>query len=108
MCWVNRVWAGAEAQRGGFDEVVLLDERGEVSECTAANIFAAKNGKVRTPPLNSGCLEGVTRGVLLEIAADAGASVAEQTLRLQDLYEADEVLVTSTNRNVLGVTKSAG
>jgi len=108
ISWLNSVWAAAEAQREGFDEVVLLNERGEVSECTAANIFAAKNRKVLTPPLNSGCLEGVTRGVLLEIAADAGTSVAEQTLRLEDLYEADEVFVTSTNRNVIGVTEIAG
>src|ERR1700692_2509073 len=66
--------AWAEAQRDGFDEVLLLNERGEVSECTAANIFAVKGGKVLTPPLNSGCLEGVTRGGLTEVAAEAGTS----------------------------------
>jgi branched-chain amino acid aminotransferase len=106
--WLNSVWAVAEAQREGFDEVVLLNERGEVSECTAANIFAAKNGKVITPPLSSGCLEGVTRGVLMEIAGDAGTSVLEQTMRLEDLYNADEVFMTSTNRNVIGVKEIAG
>jgi branched-chain amino acid aminotransferase len=108
ISWLNSVWAAAEAQREGFDEVVLLNERGEVSECTAANIFAVKKEKIMTPPLNSGCLEGVTRGVLMEVAADASASVVEQTLRLEDLYEADEVFVTSTNRNVIGVREIAG
>lgn len=108
ISWLNSVWAVAEAQREGFDEVVLLNERGEVSECTAANIFAAKNGKVITPPLSSGCLEGVTRGVLMEIAGDASTSVVEQTMRLEDLYTADEVFVTSTNRNVIGVKEIAG
>jgi len=108
ISWLNSVWAVAEAQREGFDEVVLLNERGEVSECTAANIFAVKKDKVVTPPLNSGCLEGVTRGVLMEIASDAGTSVVEQTLRLDDLYAADEVFVTSTNRNVIGVSEIAG
>jgi branched-chain amino acid aminotransferase len=108
ISWLNSVWAAAEAQREGFDEVVLLNERGEVSECTAANIFMVKKDKVVTPPLSSGCLEGVTRGVLTEIAADAGTSVTEQTLRLEDLYEADEVFVTSTNRNVIGVREIAG
>ena len=108
ISWLNSVWASAEAQRAGFDEVVLLNERGEVSECTAANIFAVKDEKVRTPPLNSGCLEGVTRGVLMEVAGDAATSVAEQTLRLDDLYAADEVFITSTNRNVIGVTEIAG
>lgn len=108
ISWLNSVWAVAEAQREGFDEVVLLNERGEVSECTAANIFVVKKEKVVTPPLSSGCLEGVTRGVLMEIAADAGTSITEQTLRLEDLYSADEVFITSTNRNALGVTEIAG
>jgi branched-chain amino acid aminotransferase len=106
--WLNSVWAVAEAQREGFDEVVLLNERGEVSECTAANIFAVKGDKVLTPPLNSGCLEGVTRGVLTEVAAEAGTSVVEQTLRPDDLYAADEVFITSTNRNVIGIREIAG
>jgi branched-chain amino acid aminotransferase len=106
--WLNSVWATAEAQKEGYDEVVLLNERGEVSECTAANIFAVTGDKVLTPPLSSGCLEGVTRGVLMEVAADAGTLVVEQTLRLEDLYAADEVFVTSTNRNVIGVKEIAG
>lgn len=108
ISWLDSAWAAREAQREGFDEVVLLNERGEVSECTAANIFAVRAAKVLTPPLSSGCLEGVTRGVLMEIASDAGTSVVEQTLRLEDLYSADEVFVTSTNRNVIGVKEIAG
>lgn len=108
ISWLNSVWPVAEAQREGYDEVVLLNERGEVSECTAANIFAVKNGKVATPPLNSGCLEGVTRSVLLEIATDAATVIAEQALRPDDLYSADEVFVTSTNRNLIGVKEIAG
>lgn len=108
ISWLNSVWASAEAQKEGFDEVVLLNERGEVAECTAANIFMAKDQKVFTPPLSSGCLEGVTRAVLMEIASEAGTSVAEQTLRLEDLYAADEVFITSTNRNVIGVREIAG
>jgi branched-chain amino acid aminotransferase len=106
--WLNNVWSVAEAQREGFDEVVLLNERGEVSECTAANIYVVRKAKVVTPPLSSGCLEGVTRGVLMEIASEAGTSVQEQTLRLEDLFGADEVFVTSTNRNVIGVAEIAG
>jgi len=108
MSWLNSVWASREAQQAGFDEVVLLSERGEVSECTAANIFAVKDKRVLTPPLSSGCLEGVTRAVLMEIASEAGTSVSEQTLRLEDLYGADEVFITSTNRNVIGVKEIAG
>jgi branched-chain amino acid aminotransferase len=103
ISWLNNVWALAEAAKDGFDEVVLLNERHEVSECTSANIFTVKNGKVLTPPLSSGCLEGVTRGILMEIAPEAGVSVKEQSLHAEDLYSADELFITSTNRNVIGV-----
>ncbi|MFZ0820733.1 MAG: aminotransferase class IV [Candidatus Acidiferrales bacterium] len=106
--WLNNVWNLAEAQEAGFDEVVLLNERGEVSECTAANIFCVRGGRVLTPPLSSGCLEGITRGVVLEIAASVGVSAAEQTLMPEDLYRAEEVCMSSTNRNLLGVGEIAG
>jgi len=69
--WLNNVWNLAEAQERGFNEVVLLNERGEVAECTAANLFCVRRGAVETPPLASGCLEGVTRGLLLELAPPA-------------------------------------
>ena len=108
ISWLPNVWAVAEAVKEGFDEVVLLNERGEVAECTAANIFVVKNRKIYTPPLNSGCLEGVTRGILFEIAPEAGVSIAEQALRPEDLYSAEEVFVTSTNRNLIGVGEIAG
>jgi branched-chain amino acid aminotransferase len=108
ISWLNSVWAANEAHREGFDEVVLLNERGEVSECTAANLFVVKNQKVLTPPLSSGCLEGVTRGVLMEIATETGTSVGEQSLHMEDLLSADEVFITSTNRNVIGVKEIDG
>src|ERR1700722_15106755 len=63
--WLNNVWSLYEAQQAGYDEVVLLNERGEVAECTAANIFCVLRGRVATPPLSSGCLAGVTRELLL-------------------------------------------
>ncbi len=106
--WLANVWNLYEAQRRGFDEVVLLNERGEVAECTAANIFCVRAGKVFTPPLTSGCLEGVTRGVLLEIGADAGAPIEERTLQPEDLFAADEVFISSTNRSVLAVGEIEG
>jgi branched-chain amino acid aminotransferase len=108
ISWLPNVWAVAEAQKEGFDEVVLLNERGEVAECTAANIFLVKGDKVFTPPLSSGCLEGVTRGILMEIAPEAGISVVEQTLKPEDFATADEVFISSTNRNLIGVGEIAG
>jgi branched-chain amino acid aminotransferase len=106
--WLNNVWHLAEAQKAGWTEVILLNERGEVAECTSANIFCVKDGAVLTPPLSSGCLEGVTRAVLLEIAPRAGVPMIEKTLTLDDLYGADEVFITSTNRTLLGVSEISG
>jgi branched-chain amino acid aminotransferase len=108
ISWLNNVWSVAEAQKEGFDEVILLNERGEVAECTAANVYLVKGDKILTPPLSSGCLEGVTRGILFEVAGEAGVSVKEHILRPEDLYSADEVFITSTNRNVIGVGEIAG
>jgi branched-chain amino acid aminotransferase len=106
--WLDNVWNYYEAQRAGFDEVVLLNERGEVAECTAANIFCVQGGRVATPPVSAGCLQGITRSVLLEIGAGVGAPVEERTLRPEDLYAADEVFISSTNRSMLGVSEVNG
>jgi len=106
--WLNNVWNLYEAQQAGCDEVVMLNERGEVAECTAANIFCVRGGRVCTPPLASGCLEGVTRSVLLEIGARVGAPVEECNLLPEDLYGADEVFISSTNRSMLGVSEING
>lgn len=106
--WIFNVWTLQGAQQRGFDEALLLNERGEIAECTAANIFCARGGRVFTPPLSSGCLEGVTRGILLDIAPAARISVEEKTLLPEDLYAADEVFITSTNRSLLGVSEVEG
>lgn len=108
ISWLPNVWAVAEAQKAGFDEVILLNERGEVAECTAANIFAVKGTKIFTPPLNSGCLEGVTRAILMEIAPELGLSVVETPMKPEDFLSADEVFMSSTNRNIIGVGEIAG
>jgi len=106
--WLNNVWSLNESQQAGYDEVVLLNERGEVAECTAANIFCAREGRVATPPLSSGCLEGVTRGLVLELGPREGVRVEERTLFPDDLYSADEVLISSTNRNTIAASEVNG
>ena len=73
-----------------------------------ANVFCVKAGKMATPPLNSGCLEGITRQVLMEIGASAGVTVEERTLFPEDLYSAEEVFISSSNRNLIGVSEIAG
>lgn len=106
--WLENVWNLREAKLHGFDDAVLLNERGEVSECVAANIFAVRSGQVLTPPLTSGCLPGITREVLLEISPSCGVAIREAVLRPEDLFSAEEVFLTSTNRDVLSVGEIAG
>lgn len=103
--WSNNLTFLEQAKARGFDEVVLLNERGEVSECTSANLFVVRGGSVLTPPLSSGCLPGVTRLLLLDEVKVDGVTVEEATLRLEDLYEADEVFMTSTTRELLPVVQ---
>ena len=103
LSWsMNLTWLEA-AQRRGFDEVILLNERGEVTECTSANIFIANGNQVWTPPLNSGCLPGITRELLLGEIHVPGAPVSEKALTPGDLEQADEIFITSTTRDLLPV-----
>jgi len=112
LSWAqNLTWAEG-AQKQGFDETILLNERGQVAECTSANIFAVLDGAVYTPPLSDGCLAGITREVLLNeivlLKGAAGICIAERSLPLDDLYRADEVFITSTTRDLLPVHEIAG
>lgn len=103
LSWaMNLTWV-EEAQSKGFDEVILLNERGEVAECTSANIFIARGNQVFTPPISSGCLPGVTRDLLLSEIHVPGIQVSEKVLMPADLENADEVFITSTTREVLPV-----
>jgi branched-chain amino acid aminotransferase len=104
LSWASNLTWVEEAQNRGFDEVILLNEREEVAECTSANVFAVIGGKVCTPPLSSGCLPGVTRAVLLE---EIGG-IEERALRLEDLYRAEEVFVSSTTRELMPVSEIEG
>jgi branched-chain amino acid aminotransferase len=99
---MNLTWLES-AQARGLDEVILLNERGEVAECTSANIFIANGSQVWTPPLNSGCLPGITREVLLGDIHAPGIEIGERTLMPADLELADDVFITSTTRNLLPV-----
>ena len=108
LSWAENLTRYERAHEQGFDEVVLLNERGEVSECTSANIFAVEGDRVHTPPLSSGCLPGVTRAVLLEETRVPGLTIEEKVLSPADLEAADEVFITSTTREVLPVISVQG
>jgi branched-chain amino acid aminotransferase len=98
--WLPNVWSLKRAGDRGFDEVILLNEHAEVAECTAANVFVCREGEVRTPPLSSGCLAGVTREILLEEAPGAGVKIVEAKITARDLERADEIFISSTTREV--------
>jgi branched-chain amino acid aminotransferase len=108
LSWSQNLTWYEEAHEQGFDEVVLLNERGEVSECTSANIFAIRGGEVATPPLNSGCLPGITREILLEQIHLPGVSLVEKTLLPEDLECADQIFLTSSTRDLLPVSHVEG
>jgi branched-chain amino acid aminotransferase len=102
LCWHEM------AKVRGCDEALLLNEHGNVSECTSANVFVVRGDRVTTPPLSSGCLPGVTREVLLTDIRVPGVVFEERDLQLADLEAADEVFITSTTRDLLPVLSIEG
>lgn len=93
------------ARRQGFQETVFLNTQGHVCEAATGNLFLVKNGTLHTPSLNSGCLPGVTREVVLELAKDHGISCVEREVVLGDLHGADEIFLTSATRGPVGVSR---
>lgn len=108
LAWAPNLKMLEDAQCRGFDEALLLNERDEICECTSANVFVAQGGEILTPPLNSGCLPGVTRQILLNTVRVEGVPLREKALYLPDLEQADEVFITSTTRNLLPVISIEG
>lgn len=103
--YLNNIMAKIEASNAGCLEALMLNHKGEVSECTADNIFIVRDGNLLTPPTDAGILEGVTREVVLELARSAGIPTFEKTLTRHDVYVADECFMTGTAAEVIGVVK---
>ncbi|WDI45124.1 branched-chain-amino-acid transaminase [Bremerella sp. P1] len=103
--YLNNIMAKIEASNAGCLEALMLNHKGEVSECTADNIFIVRDGNLLTPPTDAGILEGVTRDVVLELAQAAGIPTFEKTLTRHDIYVADECFMTGTAAEVIGVVK---
>jgi branched-chain amino acid aminotransferase len=101
--WLQNVWVVDQAHHRGFEDAVLLNEFGNVTECTAANLYMVKNGEVITPPLSSGCLAGVSRLLLEQLAPKAGVPIVERDFTARELYTADEAFISSTTRQVQAV-----
>lgn len=93
--YVNSIFAKCEAKADGYDEAILLDPDGYVSEGTGENIFLVRKGKIKTTPLTS-ILEGITRNSVMELAREQGLTVTEERFTRDEMYIADEVFVTGT------------
>lgn len=103
--YLNNILAKIEALDAGVQEAVMLNYRGFVAEATGDNVFIIKDGRVLTPSLDCGILEGITRDFVMELAAQQGLEVQETELRIDDLYYADECFLTGTAAEIIPITK---
>jgi branched-chain amino acid aminotransferase len=106
--YLNNILAKIEANIAGVEEAIMLNNEGYVAECTGDNLFILKNGEMFTPPLSAGALYGITRGVVIGMAREAGIAVSEPNLTRYDLFNADECFLTGTGAELIPVTKIDG
>ncbi len=105
--YVNSVLAKMQAKRDGYDEALMLDTSGYVSEATGENLFMVRNGVIKTPPLTS-VLDGITRDSLITVARDLGYTVQEQMFTRDELYVADEAFFSGTAAEVTPIREVDG
>lgn len=103
--YLGSILAKIEGLKAGCNEALMLNINGEVAECTADNIFLIKQGRIATPHVNAGILDGITRRAVIELAQQAGIPVEETTLTRHDVYVADECFLTGSAAEVIPVIK---
>jgi branched-chain amino acid aminotransferase len=101
--YINSILAKREALQAGYDEALMLDVDGRVSEGSGENLFLVADGKVSTPSLDSGCLDGITRDTVMKLLRDQGYEVTEAEIAPEQLCEADELFLTGTAAEVTPV-----
>ena len=106
--YLNNVMARIEANLANADEALMLNDEGNVAECTADNVFIVKRGQIFTPPITAGALRGITRSVVFEIAAETGIKVTEADITRHDVFIADEAFLTGTAAEIIPVVKADG
>jgi branched-chain amino acid aminotransferase len=106
--YLTSVLASAEARSRGAHEALLLNAAGEICECTADNVFFARGGRVFTPPVAAGGLEGITRDHVIGLLRSDGVEVAEQAVVLADAWTADEAFLTGTGAEVVPIASVDG
>ena len=94
--YLNSILATQEIKRNGYDEAIMLDQLGNVSEAPGENIFLVRNGKMITPPATSSALEGITKESVIKIAGDIGHEVTEREITRTELYLSEEIFLTGT------------
>ena len=105
---INNILAVQEAQAKGAFEPIMLNAIGEVAESASANVFLVQAGDLLTPPLDAGILPGVTRRVVIDLAAALGIPVREEPIAVKDLLAADEAFITSTLKEVMPISTIDG
>ncbi|MBW9256455.1 MAG: branched-chain-amino-acid transaminase [Candidatus Thiodiazotropha sp. (ex. Lucinisca nassula)] len=106
--YLNQILARMEANQAGADEAVLLNQAGRVAEGTTENLFIVVEGRLLTPPVTEGALDGITRKLVIQLAQQNGVSVTESPLTSYDLYNADECFLTGTGAEMIPVRKIDG
>lgn len=106
--YLNNVLARIEANLANADEALMLNDAGNVAECTADNVFIVKRGQIMTPPITAGALRGITRSVVFDIAQELGIPISEPELTRHDIYIADEAFLTGTAAEVIPMIKVDG
>ncbi|HSF27774.1 MAG TPA: branched-chain amino acid transaminase [Nitrosopumilaceae archaeon] len=106
--YLNSILATQEAKRNGYDESILLDHLGNVSEAPGENIFVIRNENIITPPSSSSALEGITRESVIEIAQNEGYKVIEREIPRTELYLSDEIFLTGTAAEITPVISIDG
>ena len=101
----NAALARMEALNAGYDEAIMLNNKGHVAEGSAENIFVVKNGKITTPPLDADILNGITRDSAIKLLKSNKIKVIEKNIKISDLLKADEIFMTGTAAEVKSVTR---
>lgn len=99
--YLNNILAKIEAKKVGFQEALMLNDKGEIAECTGDNVFMISKGVLYTPPLDAGSLRGITRGAVIDLAAELNLPCREQALTRYDLWTAEECFLTGTAAEVI-------
>jgi len=105
---LNLRMAYMEARRLGADDAILLNHQGDVAESSGSNIFLVQQGRLATPILDVGILQGITRNFVLHLAQEAGIATSEERLTLEHLRQSEEIFLTSTTRSIMPVSKLDG